>query len=172
MLAMSTGTATTITALFAAVAAVAAWATVTTEWLRQRKARQPNLSAGFLDIRATGAQKIEFVNAGPGLAIQLGYAIYANGLRHGGIVGTGHLQAGERHTLDVPIEVTEKTAEFVWACRDIDQRLHVWSYAGEHKRLKKGEYPNMGECFALMYPQTALPPRNIGVADDPTAPGN
>ena len=47
--------------------------------------------------------------------------------------------------------------DFVWCCRDIDQRLHVWSYAGEHKRLKKGEYPNAGDCFRLMYPTVALP---------------
>jgi hypothetical protein len=163
--------ATTTTAIFAAVAAVAAWATVSTDWFRQRKARQPTVSAGFLDVRNTGEQRIEFVNMGPGLAIQLGYAIYANGLRHGGIVGTGHLQAGEKQTVDVPIRVTGKTADFVWACRDVDQRLHVWSYSGKHKRLKKGEYPNMGESFRMMYPGVVLPPWNVGASEDQTQPG-
>lgn len=164
-------TALVVTAVFAAVAAFAAWATVATDWWRQRAARHPNVSAGYLTVPGTGQDKIEFVNMGPGLAISLGYLIYAGGLRQGGIVGSGHLQAGERLMVDVIRGDGKKTADFVWGCRDIDQRLHVWSYAGEYKHLKKGVYPNLGECFALMYPGVALPPRNVGVAEDTTAPG-
>jgi hypothetical protein len=166
-------TTTTITAIFAAVAAFAAWATVAANLRRQRLDRQPNVSAGFLNIRRIGKQKIEFVNAGPGLAIQLGFFLYAGppeGLWSGGIVGNGHLQAGERDLVDVPLP-TLKTAEFVWACRDIDQRLHIWSYSGKHKRLKKGSYPSQDEAFRLMYPETTLPPRNVGATEDPTALG-
>jgi len=163
-------TATLLTAIFAAVAAGAAWATVGTDWLRQRKARHPNVSAGFLDMGER--QAIEFVNMGPGLAIQLGYAILANNIRDGGMVGTGHLQAGESQRVRVQVRVTGRTADFVWACRDIDQRLHVWSYSGKHRRLRKGQYPNMGECFRMMYPTAFFPPRNVGMNEDLTAPGD
>ena len=62
---------------------MAAWATVSTDWFRQRKARQPNVSAGFLDLRVLGRQGIEFVNMGPGLAIQLGYLLFSDGLGEG-----------------------------------------------------------------------------------------
>jgi hypothetical protein len=55
-------------------------------------------------------------------------------------------------------------------CRDIDQRLDVWSYSGKHTRLKKGEYLDSDECFRLMYPDVFLPPRNIGMTPEPTAP--
>lgn len=166
-------TGTTITAAFAAVAAAAAWATVATEWWRQRRARQPSVSAGFLTL-PDGSQKIEFVNMGPGLAIQLGYLLYVGGpggQRISGIVGTGHLQAGERFLVDLRVQVPGKTTEFVWVCRDIDQRLHIWGYAGRHERLKKGRYPNLGDSFRLMYPNTPLPPRNVGMIEDPTSPG-
>lgn len=57
-------TATTVAAIFAAVAALAAWATVATSWLQQRKARQPNISAGFLSHEASGQAAIQFVNMG------------------------------------------------------------------------------------------------------------
>jgi hypothetical protein len=163
-------TATTVTAIFAAVAAVAAWATVMTDWLRQRAARQPNVSAGFQDIQATDRSRIEFENMGPGLAIQLAYLLVAGGLRQNGIVGGGHLRAGERQAVDVGIDVPGRRADFVWVCRDIDQRLHVWSYSGAHKRLKRGRYLSLGDCFRLMYPQVPLPPRNVGVAEQSTAP--
>jgi hypothetical protein len=144
---------TTIAAIFAAVAAMAAWATVATDWLRQRARRQPNVSAGFLDLRSQGRSAIEFVNMGPGLAIQLGwYLVGDNGAHEGGIVGTGHLSAGDSKTIQVTIPVSGPKADFVWMCRDIDQREHVWSYAGEHRRLKRGRYPNAGESFRLMYP--------------------
>lgn len=159
-------TATTVAAIFAAIAAGAAWATVTTDWYRQRTARQPNVSAGFL----TPAAEIEFVNMGPGLAIQLAYLLVAAGHRQGGTVGRGHLQAGQRHAVRVRMDVPPGKAEFMWACRDIDQRLHIWSYAGEHKRLRRGRYLNLGECFRLMYPDTPLPARTPGVAEETTVP--
>jgi hypothetical protein len=171
--------ATLATAIFAAVAALAAWAAVATDLLRQRKARQPNVSAGFIEVtpRAAFEQReqqvacqIEFVNMGPGLAIQLAYLIVGNALRQGEIVGTGHLQAGERAVVGVSIDVPGKTADIVWACRDIDQRQHVWSYHGQHKRLRHGSYLNLGDCFRLMYPNVNLPTRTPGASEDTSAP--
>jgi hypothetical protein len=170
---MVADTGTTIAAAFAAVAATAAWATVATDWWRQRQARQPNVSAGLLRL-PNGSQKIEFVNMGPGLAIKLGYLLYVGGpggQRVGSVVGTGHLQTGERAVIDLPVGVPGQTADFVWVCRDIDQRLHIWSYSGDHKHLKRGRYPNLGDAFRLMYPKTPLPPRNVGMLEDSTTPG-
>jgi hypothetical protein len=175
--------ATTATAIFAAVAALAAWATVATDRLRQRAARQPNVSVGFLSSRTSGntavelvkeRAAIEFINMGPGLAIQLAYLLNGGGpggQRQGSLVGAGHLQAGERQQVAVQIAVHGDAVALVWACRDIDQRLHVWSYSGQHTRLRKGEYPNLGECFRMMYPEVMLLPRNVGAVEDPTVPG-
>jgi hypothetical protein len=166
--------ATTFTAGFAAVAALAAWATVATDWWRQRKARQPNVSAGLLDY-GDGRGAIEFVHAGPGLAIQLAYLLSLgspSGKRHGEIVGTGHLQAGERARVELGYSVPRgETADFVWVCRDIDQRLHIWSNDGRHEHLQKGEYPKLGESFKRMYPNAFLAPPNVGATEDSTQPG-
>lgn len=163
---------TALAAGFAAVAAAAAWATVATDWWRQKRARQPNVSAGVLTF-PEGRQAIEFVNMGPGLAIKLGYLLHAGGAggeRVGSVVGTGHLQAGERAMINLGIHVPGQTADLVWVCRDIDQRLHIWSYSGDHEHLKRGDYPNLGEAFKRMYPDTPLPPRNVGVLEDSTSP--
>ena len=37
----------------------------------------------------------------------------------------------------------------VWICADAKARLHVWSYDGKHKRLKKAATDE--QCFRLMY---------------------
>lgn len=162
--------ATLATAISAAIAAIAACVAVLADLRRQRLARLPNVSAGFLSSRVLGEDRIEFVNMGPGLAISLAYLLVGNNLRQGGLIGTGHLQAGERRVVNVKIGISGKTVDFVWVCRDIDQRANLWSYAGQRRRLRKGNYPNLGECFRLMYPDVLLPPRTPGVPEDVTAP--
>jgi hypothetical protein len=165
--------ATTLTAAFAALAAFAAWATVATEWLRQRKARQPIVSAGFLSPPG-GPESIEFVNAGQGLAIQLAYLLYEgppSGVRRHGIVGNGHLQAGERIVVNLNARIGGKTADFVWVCRDIDQRVHIWTYDGRHERLKEGDYPTLADAFRRVYPDLKLPHSNVGAVEKSTEPG-
>ncbi|MGZ4337732.1 MAG: hypothetical protein ACXVRA_10505 [Gaiellaceae bacterium] len=61
--------------------------------------------------------------------------------------------AGDREIVSLPYRFEERRAKCVWGCRDIDQRLHVWSAKGEHKRLKRGRYSNFDELFAMMYPE-------------------
>jgi hypothetical protein len=76
---------------------------------------------------------LEFVNAGPGLAIQLGYFVVEGTLKAGGIVGMGHLQPGERAQV----------------------RMQFSALGSE---VKKGDYPNMGESFTRMDPRVPIPP--------------
>jgi hypothetical protein len=160
--------ATIASAAFAAVAAGASWASVAAGRRRDRATREPNVSAGFLDL-SSGGSEIEFINMGPGLAVKLGYLLHAGGHRPGGVVGRGHLKPGDHHTVRVKIPVPGHTADFIWVCRDINRNLHVWSYAGDYRRLPKGSYEktNLEDSFRLMYPEIELPPRTPGApADD------
>lgn len=172
VLAITPTTLTAITAISAAFAALAALATVGMDFWRQRLDRRPNVSAGFLSSRSTGKETIEFVNAGPGLAIHLFYYLHVGPpgeMGAGSLVGNGHLQANERASVDVPIPVPGTTVEFVWCCRDIDQHAHIWSYSGEHERLKKGDYPTSTEAYCRLYPET-LPRPDAGASEDLNAP--
>src|SRR5260370_10533507 len=65
--------ATVLGSAFTAAAAFAAWATVLYGWRSQRDTIRPDVSAGFLTNTVTGAQTIQFVNGGSGLAIALAY---------------------------------------------------------------------------------------------------
>jgi hypothetical protein len=80
-------------AAFTALAAAMALLTVLIDLRRQRRAREPNVSAGYCSPPSK-ADYIDFANAGPGLAVQLGYYGVASGGVFAGIVGSGHLFPG------------------------------------------------------------------------------
>jgi hypothetical protein len=61
-----------LSAFWAAIAATASWVTIASDRRRQGEAMKPNVSAAF-DVSSNLTGRITFVNAGPGLAIQLGY---------------------------------------------------------------------------------------------------
>jgi hypothetical protein len=162
--------ATVIAAIFAAVAALASWAAVFTNWLWQRASRRPNVSASALGY-PTGQTVMEFLNAGPGLAVLLAYCIVSSTRECSGIVGTGHLRAGDKASVDVTAVFSSgEEARYVWVCRDIDQRVHIWRSDGEHMHLKKGDYPNLADCFRRAFPDVPLPPKNVGADEDTTNP--
>lgn len=52
---------------------------------------------------------------------------------------------------------SDDTVFFIWGCRDVDQRLHLWSNDGRHKRLKRGDYPKAADAFSRMYPDVPVP---------------
>lgn len=164
MLAWSAATWSAIAAIGGAVAAVAACAAVVVDILRQRDARKPNVSAGYLSV-APGQDCIEFVNGGPGVAVALGYFGVDGQHKYGGMVGTGHLVPGTPVRMAVVQVAQAATATFVWVCRDTDVNEHVWSYDGRYVRnsrrkvLKRaGKGHTFGDAFLSMYPEVPIPP--------------
>lgn len=145
---------------FAALAALAACVTAVISLVGQRRSLEPHVSAGFLTFR-TGGSKIHFSNAGPGLAVGLGYLGFDDGVKYGGIVGTGHLQAGAEAETGLVSATASNQAHFVWLCRDVRGLNHLWSYDGRYRRLTQKEADErgttLGDFFQLMYPEIAIP---------------
>jgi hypothetical protein len=164
--------ATVVSAFGAAVAATASWVTVLVERRRQRDARKPNVVGAFAftpDRRA----RLQFNNAGPGLAVQLGYLGVEEDHQYMGIVGTGFLGPGaEAHVrLPLRVEYTGKLSTFIWACRDVDNNLHVWADDGRSDRIPRKqvlarEGNTMGDLWRRMYPHVELPPPRTGPGKD------
>jgi hypothetical protein len=153
--------ATILTAGFTALAVLAALATAVVAWVTQRDTVRPNVSAGFLKNTAAGAQSIEFVNGGPGLAIALSYFGVDNGQKYGGYVDKGHLLPGA--SVEVPVPATpEPHAHFVWVCPRRTRSSYVRSYDERTKvvsarEAEKRDDRKLGAWFALMYPKIKIP---------------
>jgi hypothetical protein len=146
--------ATVLSAAFAAVAALAACAAVLLNLLAQRAAQKPNVSAGFLDP-PTAAQSVRFANAGPGLAVSLAFLGVDDGKKYGGIVGKGFLHAGAEAEVAIGRVSVGKEAHFVWVCRDVRGRTHLWSYDERYESISSRKLRKMrsqlGDFFNRMY---------------------
>ena len=149
---------------FAAVAAGAAWAVVVQDRRRQRTAADPRLSAAFESISGEGIvprQRIEFMNAGPGLAIGVIWFSVESGTAYGGPV-VSHLGPGEKATLEVSHGrrlFEGDRADFVYLARSTDGRLHAWSHHGDYLavRPKPGQWPSAQDAFRRFYPDVHVP---------------
>jgi hypothetical protein len=40
----------------------------------------------------------------------------------------------------------------VWACSDLSGRTYIWSYDGQHRRLRRSQPLVMRDMFDEMYP--------------------
>jgi hypothetical protein len=108
-----------------------------------------NVSASLVE-ETPGESELEFTNGGGETAVDLRYVLAdAAGALSAGSVG--QLAPGASTTVAVRVEVASGAADCVWMCADSKQRLHVWSYDGRHKRLRKRRAPTGEECFRLMY---------------------
>ena len=117
--------------------------------LRRGGAGGVNVSASLVE-ETPGASELEFTNAGQETAVDLRYVLAdAAGTLTGGSVG--QLAPGVSATAAVHAELADGAVDCVWMCTDSKERLHVWSYAGRHKRLDKHRSPTDEECFHLMY---------------------
>jgi hypothetical protein len=144
-------TATLFTAIFTAVAAFAALGAVLLTYFEQRNRNFPVVSAGYLTTSG-GAQAIEFVNGGQGLAVQLTYFGVDNGQSYGGTVGRGHLLSGERELVTPAVLSQARTAQFIWVCRDVSRkRIHVWTYDERYERFKHPGRVKPAELFHRFY---------------------
>jgi hypothetical protein len=104
-------------------------------------------SASVVD-RVDGESGIEFTNDGGETAVGLHFVVAGNdGHLSGGSVG--NLPPGASTTAALRTSVAAGDVSCVWVCADAKQRMHVWSYDGRHKRLKKPATDE--ECFRLMY---------------------
>jgi hypothetical protein len=112
---------------------------------------------GALDVSASlleetpGESELEFTNAGGETAVDLRYVLADDTgvLTHGSV---GHLPPGGSATVPVRIKLAAGAVDCVWVCADSKRRVHVWSYDGRHKRLKKRLTATDQECFRMMYP--------------------
>ena len=110
--------------------------------------------AGALSVSASlveetpGTSELELTNDGGETAVALHYVIASDdGELTGGSVG--NLPPGASTTVTLHAAAGVGEVRCVWICTDAKQRLHVWSYDGRHKRLRKPAADE--ECFRLMY---------------------
>lgn len=84
-----------------------------------------------------------------------------DGNKYGGIAGKGFLHAGAE--VEVPIgRVSVGTeAHFIWVCRDVRGRTHLWSYDERYESMSSRELRKMrsrlGDFFTRMYPDITIP---------------
>lgn len=144
---------------FAALAALAALGATWLQLVVMRRARVPHLQ-GAVRGYPDGTADLAVANAGPGLGVQVGYLLVDGDYLKTGLVEGGFLQAGEEKA--VPIQWTSKSVPLVWACRDIDNNLHVWSHHGGYlrvrrRRILRREGTDIREHFRHFYPDTQIP---------------
>jgi hypothetical protein len=116
------------------------------ELLRRGRGRL-SVSASLVD-EASGKSELEFTNDGGETAGGLHYVVAGDdGRLSGGSVG--NVPPGASTTAALRTSIAGGAVRCVWMCADAKRRLHVWSYDGKHKRLKKPATDE--ECFRLMY---------------------
>jgi hypothetical protein len=152
---------TLATAVFTAIAAGAAWRAVTSQRKAHAAATKPNLSGTFAVVGGDEPhQRIEVVNAGPGLAIGTAYFGVNRGRKFGSHLGKPNLLPNEKtHSLLPHGFVEGQSVEFIWWCRDLDGRQLAWSYRGGYLELRPsvGDWPGESELFGRLYPDTPIP---------------
>jgi hypothetical protein len=115
--------------------------------LLRRGSGSLSVSAALVD-EASGQSEIELTNDGGETAVGLRFVVAGDdGRLSGGSVG--NLPPGASTTATLRSAVASGDVSCVWICGDAKQRLHVWSYDGKHKRLRKPATDE--ECFRLMY---------------------
>jgi hypothetical protein len=108
-----------------------------------------NVSASLVE-ETPGETELEFTNAGGETAVDLRYVLAdsAEALHTGSV---GQLAPGVSTAVAVREELAADAFDCVWMCTDSKQRVHVWSYDGRHRQLKKHRSSTAEECFRLMY---------------------
>jgi hypothetical protein len=92
--------------------------------------------------------ELEFTNEGGETAAGLRYLIAGtDGALAGGSLGNLPPDVATAARADDTID----PVRCVWMCSDAKRRLHVWSYDGRHKRMRRGRAVTDKACFDLMY---------------------
>jgi hypothetical protein len=111
------------------------------------RAAGPRVSATVLDEPGIHASAIEFLNEGD----------EANGVRcllrsdaGSQELNVGNLAPGTSTTVQLHNPVGGSLA-CVWTAFDAQGRLHLWSYEGKHKRLRRGRKVDLATALERMY---------------------
>jgi hypothetical protein len=112
----------------------------------------PKVSAVLFE-RHPGETAIQLTNAGGETAADLRYVVEdaGGGLTRGSL---GDLPAAAAVTAGVPAGVPVGEVRCVWMCVDSKRRLHVWSYDGRHRRVRRPRLATDDACLRLMYGNT------------------
>jgi hypothetical protein len=106
------------------------------------------VSATVLDEPGRQASVIEFVNEGDE-AERVRCLIRSDAVSQE--LTVGNLAPGSSVTAELH-EPVGKNLTCVWTAFDTRGRLHLWSYEGKHKRLRKGTAVDLPTTLERMYP--------------------
>jgi hypothetical protein len=104
--------------------------------------------ATLLDEPGSQAASLEFLNeGGPASQVEC-LAQVEGGVQH---LAVGGLAAGAAESVAVG-PLSEGDFRCAWACTDAKGRTYIWSYDGQHRRLRRGQRVRLEEAFDEMYP--------------------
>lgn len=159
-----------VAAVFTAIAATAAMTATLLQLYVLGQSRRPHLSHVLRGHGVVGQpghrgrNEIRIANSGPGVAIQTAFLLVRGEQKWGGPLGEGHLRAGDEESVFLGDDAFERdeVATMVYACRDLDNNVHIWSNHGRYKRIGrrrilKRDRTSLGDWFREMYPDVAVP---------------
>src|SRR5689334_22145939 len=110
--------------------------------------RKPVVVATLLDDPDSQAASLEFLNeGGPASGVECLVQI-VGGIQH---VAVGGLATGATESVLVG-PLVKGDFRCVWACSDRKGRTYIWSYDGQHRRLRRGQRAALQDVFDEMYP--------------------
>ncbi len=113
-----------------------------------RRGAGPRVSATVLDEPGMRTSVIEFVNEGD-QAERVQCLIRSDAVSQE--LTVGNLAPGSSTTAELH-EPVGRNLTCVWTAFDTKGRLHLWSYQGEHKRLRRGHEVDLPTALERMYP--------------------
>jgi hypothetical protein len=110
---------------------------------------------------------VSIANAGPGMAVQVMYLVVSEGRQAGGLVGDGHLAAGEKNLFAIELQAPPAGAKsyLAWGCLDVHSNVYSWgndwsarrrSKRRHLRRRKKGK-TTLGAMFRDHFPDVEIP---------------
>ncbi len=116
--------------------------------LFERRGAGPRVSATVLGEPGVRVSVIEFVNEGD-QAERVRCLIRSDAVSQELTVGSLAPGSSATAELDEPVG---RNLTCVWTAFDTKGRLHVWSYEGKHRRLRKGHEVDLPAALERMYP--------------------
>jgi hypothetical protein len=109
---------------------------------------KPVVVVTLLDDPDSLAASLEFLNeGGPASGVEC-LAQVVGRIQH---VAVGGLATGAAESVALG-PLAEGDFRCVWACSDAKGRKYIWSYDGQHRRLRRGSPAALQDVFDEMYP--------------------
>ena len=112
---------------------------------------KPAVVATLLDDPDSHQSSLEFLNEG-GPAEEVVCIAKADGRMQQ--VAVGGLGPGEAKSVGLGAPA-KSDFQCVWACSDASGRMHIWSYNGQHRRLKRRQRVALQDVFREKYATAA-----------------